>query len=278
MGYKLAGFEHLGGVEIDEKVAEIYRLNHKPKHLFIEDIRKFNMIDLDFNIPTFDPDAFGAATVADATKTRHIRPAKHKAIPESRVLYRNAEKLAADLPALPGMWHICIVDGSFIAGDFIEAFIKKNNLHAKRISISTLSLNQENVDSLGNLLFDGWADELDMIVSDGFWQNYRRDIIPYIYAELDTDNRFQLAVARVHTKVTLIETHCGLKITMRGSANLRSSNSIEHLEIQEGAEIFDFFQNFHDGIIEKFKTINKDAKSNFRKRSLSRPEAWQAAI
>ena len=42
MGYKLAGFEHLGGVEIDEKVAEIYRLNHKPKHLFVEDIRKFN--------------------------------------------------------------------------------------------------------------------------------------------------------------------------------------------------------------------------------------------
>lgn len=42
MGYKLAGFKHLGGVEIDPKIAEIYRQNHHPKHLFIQDLRKFN--------------------------------------------------------------------------------------------------------------------------------------------------------------------------------------------------------------------------------------------
>jgi DNA (cytosine-5)-methyltransferase 1 len=42
MGYKLAGFNHLGGVEIDKKVAAVYKLNHNPKHLFIEDLRAFN--------------------------------------------------------------------------------------------------------------------------------------------------------------------------------------------------------------------------------------------
>ena len=42
MGYKLAGYDHLGGVEIDPKVADVYRENHKPKHLFVEDIRLFN--------------------------------------------------------------------------------------------------------------------------------------------------------------------------------------------------------------------------------------------
>lgn len=42
MGYKLAGYDHVGGVEIDKKVAEIYRLNHNPEHLFVEDIREFN--------------------------------------------------------------------------------------------------------------------------------------------------------------------------------------------------------------------------------------------
>ena len=42
MGYKLAGFDHIGGVEIDPKVAEVYKANHNPKHLFIEDIREFN--------------------------------------------------------------------------------------------------------------------------------------------------------------------------------------------------------------------------------------------
>jgi len=42
MGYKLAGFTHLGGVEIDPKVASAYKANHNPKYLFVEDIRAFN--------------------------------------------------------------------------------------------------------------------------------------------------------------------------------------------------------------------------------------------
>lgn len=42
MGYKLAGLNHLGGVEIDAKVADVYRANHKPKYLYVEDIRAFN--------------------------------------------------------------------------------------------------------------------------------------------------------------------------------------------------------------------------------------------
>jgi DNA (cytosine-5)-methyltransferase 1 len=42
MGYKLAGYTHLGGVEIDPQVADIYKTNHNPKYLFNEDIREFN--------------------------------------------------------------------------------------------------------------------------------------------------------------------------------------------------------------------------------------------
>lgn len=41
MGYKLAGFNHLGGVEIDPQVANVYKTNHDPKYLFVEDIREF---------------------------------------------------------------------------------------------------------------------------------------------------------------------------------------------------------------------------------------------
>lgn len=42
MGYKLAGFRHLGGVEIDPKVAATYRDNLHPENLYIEDLRHFN--------------------------------------------------------------------------------------------------------------------------------------------------------------------------------------------------------------------------------------------
>jgi DNA (cytosine-5)-methyltransferase 1 len=47
MGYKLAGYTHLGGVEIDPQVADIYKTNHNPKYLYNQDIREFNkLIDL----------------------------------------------------------------------------------------------------------------------------------------------------------------------------------------------------------------------------------------
>lgn len=42
MGYKLAGCEVLGCVEIDPKMNEIYVKNHHPKHNFLMDIRDFN--------------------------------------------------------------------------------------------------------------------------------------------------------------------------------------------------------------------------------------------
>ncbi len=42
MGYKLAGFNHLGGVEIDANMAKLYRKNLAPKYMYEEDIRKFN--------------------------------------------------------------------------------------------------------------------------------------------------------------------------------------------------------------------------------------------
>ena len=44
MGYKLAGYEHLGGVEIDPKIAAIYKENHHPKMLYTMDIREFNKL------------------------------------------------------------------------------------------------------------------------------------------------------------------------------------------------------------------------------------------
>lgn len=48
MGYKLAGCEVLGDVEIDPAMNEIYILNHKPKYNFLMDLREFNRLD---NLP-----------------------------------------------------------------------------------------------------------------------------------------------------------------------------------------------------------------------------------
>src|SRR5574344_2236379 len=44
MGYKLAGCDVIGNVEIDEKMNELYKLNHNPKYNYCMDIRDFNNI------------------------------------------------------------------------------------------------------------------------------------------------------------------------------------------------------------------------------------------
>lgn len=58
MGYKLAGFNHLGGVEIDPKMAKVYKKNHNPKYLYNEDIRVFlekdNLPDEFFDLDILD--------------------------------------------------------------------------------------------------------------------------------------------------------------------------------------------------------------------------------
>lgn len=42
MGYKLAGFDHLGGVEFTEHYSKVYKYNHNPKYFYLQDIREFN--------------------------------------------------------------------------------------------------------------------------------------------------------------------------------------------------------------------------------------------
>ena len=44
MGYKLAGFEVIGCVEIDQEMADIYLKNHNPKYLYRMAIQQFNEI------------------------------------------------------------------------------------------------------------------------------------------------------------------------------------------------------------------------------------------
>lgn len=45
MGYKLAGFDVLGCNEIDPKMIEAYKVNHKPKYAFLEPIQEFKLRD-----------------------------------------------------------------------------------------------------------------------------------------------------------------------------------------------------------------------------------------
>ncbi len=47
MGYKLAGYEVLGGVEIDPEMMKVYRANHSPKFSYLTGVQQFNKTPID---------------------------------------------------------------------------------------------------------------------------------------------------------------------------------------------------------------------------------------
>lgn len=227
----------------------------------------FNLdFDLDFDLDLdvdldFDLDL---GIEEDSDKKYHA-PKKIRGISDRFVTYSNAEKLANDIDLQKDERTFCVIRGDFVFGDLIEALIVKNTLIVKKLTISTLSLNQNNVDSLVNLLEWGFVKSLDIIISDYFYSHERNSLVKYMYQEFDKYD-FQLAVCRTHTKITLIETE-DKKIVIHGSANLRSSDNVEAISIEENEGLFDFNKSWHDAIIEEYKTVNK---------SLQTKAIWQA--
>lgn len=192
-------------------------------------------------LPDLDLSLFDVLNDEYNEETRYIKPKVYEVKPEY-VLYDNAVKLAKDLRLDFGARYDVFVSGSFIFGDFLEAFIMGYNAKCKKMTISTLSLNQNNVDSLYNLLAGNYIDELNLIVSVYFWGNEIRSLIPYMYRKLDFGNKFQLSVASIHT--------------------LRSSGNIEQFTIEENPELYDFYDDHLSRIAEKYATIRKPVRGN----------------
>lgn len=199
--------------------------------------------------------------------SRFIKPVKDRSY--NKIKYKNAVQLAKNLNFQELDCAFVIVDGSFIFGDFLEAFILQHNINVLEMTLSTLSLSQENVDSLNNLISKDYIQKLNLIVSDYFYSHERGNLIRYLYEKLDVDDKFQLAVCRTHTKIYQFITEGGKHIVIHGSVNLRSSDNLEQFVIEDNKELYDFNQEYFNRIIERYNTIQKSIKSK---------ELWQVVV
>lgn len=212
----------------------------------------------------FDADDFDLEMDFDfdeKIETRIHKPKLFRSRKDSQVKFTEAKKLAKEINFEDTQRYDCLINGSFVFGDFIEALFIEKNIKAVKMVISTLSLNQNNIDSLRTLLELGYVDDLTLIVSDYFFSHERGNLIQYAYDVLDVDDKFQLAVARTHTKICFFETAGGKKIVTHGSANLRTSDNIEQFTIEINESLYDFYDNFHSSIIETYQTINKSVRN-----------------
>jgi hypothetical protein len=214
----------------------------------------FDEIDFGFN---FDDNNFGFEQDANL-ETKFTKPPKQKNLTFSQIKFSHAQKLVKeiDFQSLDRVY--CRVDGKFIFGDFIEAFIVSNNILVEEMTIETLSLSGANIISLETLITKGYLKKLHLIVSDHFFSHERNNLIKFAYDKLDIDDNFQLSVCRTHCKIAQFKTAGGKYIVIHGSSNLRSSDNLEQFVIEDNKEIYDFNNEYHKKIEVKFKTIKNE--------------------
>ena len=201
------------------------------------------------------------------TESRYLPVSPSVEVPDSFGDYEKALDLARDCNLNECSRIYARLSGKFIFGDLIEALFTTYNIHTERLIISTYSYSQNNVDSLRNLLEGGYVDSIDLLVSDQFYshENHPGKLIPYTYKELDHSegplaNRFQLAACGTHDKLVFFKTDGGKHVCLHGSANFRSSGSMEHVMIEDNEAMYNFAVPGIDRVIHYFKTINKSAR------------------
>jgi len=188
--------------------------------------------ELEFNFNDFD-------LVSDKIESNKTYKPKFNKNPII-INYINAVSLANSIKLFEGEQVHCIVSGNFIFGDFIESLIIEKDVVVENMYISTLSLSQNNADSINGLLKSGRIKKLTLLISNYFYSHEKNGIIKYI---IDLMPEIDIIVVRNHTKLVLMEIS-NIRLILSGSSNLRSSNSIEQFVLQESKELYSFYEQF----------------------------------
>lgn len=215
--------------------------------------------EIDFEDNDFDllNDIDGDIDSDIETNSKYLKPKKQKILNSKNIKFLNAQELVKKIDLQKEEGIFAIVDGSFVFGDFILAFLHYHNIKAERIDISTLSLNMHNIVGIETFMKKGYIQNINLLLGYYFFAHERQKLVKEIYKSFDFENRFQLAVCRNHMKSVTILTDKGNKIVMHGSANLRSSDNLEQFSLSFDSGTYDFITDFNDKIIKEFKTIKK---------------------
>lgn len=216
---------------------------------------------IDIGLGDFELDLGAFDLGIDESLNRYILPPPPKHVKSRAVKYDRAADFIAECgqSILGGERVDAMLSGNFIYGDIFEALAVERLVRFTDLTLSTLSIGQENIDSLANMMRTGFLGTLNIIVSDYFWSHNRQNAA-YLYEQLDQGDRFQLAVAGTHTKIALLNIE-GRKIIAHGSANLRSSRSVETVTIETNPELYDFHMDWHRDILDAYATIRKPMRA-----------------
>lgn len=189
-----------------------------------------------------DTEAFA---LADNRFHKHERARKEWATRQSAqkfVKAENASELLAHLPA-PGEITHAILRGDFVLGDALPALLGFVGPCA-HLRVATLGLSVKNAETLRALVETKAVARVTLVCSHYFAALNKLDTFHAVCAVLA--GVAEMKVARCHAKIICLQNTRGDAFVFEGSANLRSSATIEQLTIFNDAALHDFHSAWLD--------------------------------
>lgn len=211
----------------------------------------------------FDPSHFALGGKTDNVEScRYLQPKVYENVVSQPVVFGKCKEFVASLPQDLSDAHVfAFVSGNFIFGDVLEALVASKRLQPRRITVQTLTMSENNIDSLYNVIrLSPHLEHLRVIVSAFWWaKNHRKgQLVDYLYETLDVDDKLDVAFAALHSKIITVEDVRGFHLVIDGSANLCSSRNIEQFRIEADDGLYQFIDQFCDRVMDAYATINHD--------------------
>lgn len=216
------------------------------------DLFSIDLDDLDFDLDDFDLEEPEADT-----RTRIFQPRLDTGILTQSCHFAHAMELAEKIDLSQPSRTFAWVGGGFIFGDIVEALWRLRRVDIKTLSICSLSISDENIDSWAGLMDQANIERFNLIVSAYWYSHEKFTLVPHLYEALAGDNRFQVAFGAYHCKLIALETHHGHSMVIHGSANMRSSFNIEQVMIEvDDRPLYDFNAAMIADICSRYGTVN----------------------
>lgn len=213
----------------------------------------------------FADDTPETPALARRQETIYTKPRRWRFVPERMVKYDHAQDFVLDIgldDMQEGERIHALLSGNFVMGDMFEAYCCDTEVGhgVKSLSIATLAMSKENIDSLHNIITDSELESLDLIISVYWYAHERRVGMPYLMEQCGLVQKFRCAIAGIHTKIALMETRAGQHLVFTGSANLRSCRQVEQMIIECDRNLYMWYRQWFDRIIQDFQTHHKQRR------------------
>ena len=194
-------------------------------------------------------DRAGPQFAAPANLFRKVKTADkvNRAGIKNLIRPENAAAIVPHLPTGPDERTHALLRGDFVLFDLIPAIVASFG-PVSHLRIATLGLSAANAHGIARLVTSGRVERVTLVVSHYFQQVDRTTVYADVCAAL-TPIGVTPVVTRNHAKVILLpfREHAS-RITIEGSANLRSSDNLEQVVVFNSVETHDFHAAWIDDL------------------------------